>query len=505
MTSSWNVDQGSQADDFEDSWPSFEDALRAHGFDTSAPDLNAEKPRRSAATATPEAPAAQERGWTTSQDWNAPTATTAGAPGGMHDVEFTGWDDAHGASGATAQADAPLAAASHAAPDQATAGSETSWSSTATSHEAAAEAPVDRWGYVTETPAAPAEEQWWLEPETASTAPAEEASSGWKVEPGGTVGWYPDAAGAAGATGAQDAAAAAGQAPSGQAWNAHVEAWGAQAEAPAGTDADAHAASTDLEWVTDEEDAAAPVAPPTLGDQRPPTPPSSLFDRSGVADAEAADEPATDWADAQPWDTSEHAVGAASVEATATAEAADQPSGDWYEAAAMQATDAPVHGQAVDSDATAEAQATAEAAEEAAESEATSAEAAADDWAGSSTWADDDASSRDGVFGRHASADLTATVPAAAATPAPSKSGRRKGKNQQVPVAAASASNASTLPSGDSDLWQLVSAPASTSAPEVRTSRTFDPVTIFLTVLVAIVIVVLLVGTLVSLSSLFGG
>ncbi len=61
-----------------------------------------------------------------------------------------------------------------------------------------------------------------------------------------------------------------------------------------------------------------------------------------------------------------------------------------------------------------------------------------------------------------------------------------------------------TSPRGESDLWHLVSEPAAT-APTTSEKRSFDPVTIFLTVLVAIIIVALLLGLLYTVAPMLTG
>ena len=70
--------------------------------------------------------------------------------------------------------------------------------------------------------------------------------------------------------------------------------------------------------------------------------------------------------------------------------------------------------------------------------------------------------------------------------------------------AATAGAPTATSPRGESDLWHLVSDPAAT-APASSEKRSFDPVTVFLTVLVAIIIVALLLGLLYTVAPLLTG
>jgi hypothetical protein len=71
-------------------------------------------------------------------------------------------------------------------------------------------------------------------------------------------------------------------------------------------------------------------------------------------------------------------------------------------------------------------------------------------------------------------------------------------------TASATATPTATSPRGESDLWHLVSEPTA-AAPQATERRSFDPVTIFLTVLVAIVIVALILGVLFSIGPILTG
>jgi len=71
-------------------------------------------------------------------------------------------------------------------------------------------------------------------------------------------------------------------------------------------------------------------------------------------------------------------------------------------------------------------------------------------------------------------------------------------------AAAAGGAPTTTSPRGESDLWHLVSDPAAT-APTSTDKRSFDPVTVFLTVLVAIIIVALLLGLLYTVAPMLTG
>ncbi len=93
-------------------------------------------------------------------------------------------------------------------------------------------------------------------------------------------------------------------------------------------------------------------------------------------------------------------------------------------------------------------------------------------------------------------AAVTPTADAHAAVKAETGPFSRYAAEAEVHPADLAASSAAR--SGDSDLWQLVTDPAaSATEPAAGQKRSFDPVSVFLTVLVAIVIVVLLAGFLV--------
>jgi hypothetical protein len=71
-------------------------------------------------------------------------------------------------------------------------------------------------------------------------------------------------------------------------------------------------------------------------------------------------------------------------------------------------------------------------------------------------------------------------------------------------ASAAAAGSTATTARGESDLWHLVSEPSAT-APTSSEKRSFDPVTVFLTVLVAIIIVALLLGLLYTVAPMLTG
>jgi hypothetical protein len=95
-----------------------------------------------------------------------------------------------------------------------------------------------------------------------------------------------------------------------------------------------------------------------------------------------------------------------------------------------------------------------------------------------------------GVFGRFAAPDHGLGAKAGA-------------QGADASSAAAASSSRRTAPATDSNLWQLVDEPAASSASAPAERRGFDPVTVFLTVLVAVIIVALLVGFLVMLGQAF--
>jgi hypothetical protein len=103
----------------------------------------------------------------------------------------------------------------------------------------------------------------------------------------------------------------------------------------------------------------------------------------------------------------------------------------------------------------------------------------------------------DGVYGRYAGSE-EAEADEEAKPAKGSRRGRKRG------AAAPGQAVAQSIATGDSDLWQLVDPSASASVPAAGEKRSFDAVSVFLTVLVAVVIVALLLGFLVFAGGVLG-